>query len=122
MDNVLALFNLGKVYCEGIETIPNIKRGVELLEKGERLNDPYCTHYVGILHLEGKFGYPKNFKKGFSILEKSANLNHPTSLHMMGIIHLGMLGNTYNVEASIKFFEKAIELGDSLFIISLFIF
>lgn len=75
-----AMFELGKLFEQGIGVDQDTKRAVELYHKAADLDFADAINDLGFLHYQGGEGVVRDQKKALDYFERAAKLRHPEAM------------------------------------------
>lgn len=112
--NLEATYLLGKVYYDGIYSLPNTSKSIELWEKGATRNNIDCLRALADCYFFG-FGYEENNEKAIDAYNKvlKRNPNDHKALCQIGRMHGHGWGFPKNVSHGINLLEDAWRKGSS---------
>jgi TPR repeat protein len=86
-------------------------RGIELLEQGIALGDPYAIHMRGQLLLKDG-ATPADRQRGFDLLDRSAELGHTYSMNELGIYFLTKDTDHYQPDRGMTYLRASLARND----------
>ena len=107
-----AMFELGKLYEQGIGVKQDVKRAVELFRKAADLDFADAINDLGFLHFQGGEGVVRDQKRALEFFERAARLRHPEAMfNYAALIDDGVVpGKT--PEDSASFLYEALRSGN----------
>ena len=111
-----SLLLIGECYMQkGFEKEINLNKAIEYFEKSSNLGVSAAKHRIAKIYQKGNemFGLKKNIRKAIQLFEESGDVGYSPSFYSLGCIYFkeDEIRNG-NIFKSVKFFEKAIEMGD----------
>ncbi|MGN1392751.1 MAG: hypothetical protein ACI4V7_01695 [Succinivibrionaceae bacterium] len=113
---VEALVRLGEIYINGsgeYNILPDLKNGVNYLEKAVELKSPEATYILAGLYEEGK-GVPQDHKKSISLLSESASSEYEPAIIRIAEIFLINGGDTKERALAISLLTNLVESKNSV--------
>ncbi len=111
------MWNLALAYEHGRGVKKDIKKAIELYQKGADIENAKCLHNLAICYLRGDVeGFPEGGKKGqekaFGLLIKAAEQGYGLAMRDVGRCYQFATGTTGNMKKAVEWYEKACEVLD----------
>jgi TPR repeat protein len=108
-----AQFNLGKMYNNGLGSIPkNYTKAIEWYEKAADQGYASAQQNLGIMYKTGK-GVAKDYAKAFEWFEKAANQGNRNAQYTLGGMYYQGEGLAKDYAKAFEWLEKAADQGDA---------
>ncbi|MCF0185219.1 MAG: SEL1-like repeat protein [Bacteroidaceae bacterium] len=99
-------------YQHGRGVAENMKKAIEMYEKGAELGNAECQHSLGCEYMVGQ-NLKKDEKKAFGLIKKSAEQGYVLAMKDLGRCYQVGNGTKQNLKNAVKWYEKALEIeGD----------
>ncbi|MBQ7777581.1 MAG: SEL1-like repeat protein [Oscillibacter sp.] len=109
--DVIAQFNCGTMYFQGVGTAANKEKALCWYEKAAEQGDVTAQVYCGFMYDKG-VGAAVNKEKALYWYEKAAKQGHADAQYYCGTMYFQGEGTAVNKEKALYWYEKAAEQGD----------
>ncbi|MFZ1813716.1 MAG: caspase family protein [Rhizobiaceae bacterium] len=107
-----AMFELGKLFEQGIGTKQDTQKALELFRRSADLDFADAINDLGFLHFQGGQGIVRDQKKAISLFARAAELRHPEAMfNYAALIDDGVVQGK-GAEDSARFLYEALRSGN----------
>jgi len=107
-----AQYSLGEFYRTGEGVEQSYDRAFEYYQQAAQLGHPQAQYDVGRLYMTGDWGVQKSVKKTLMFLKMAGNSGITEALVMLACIYQQGMGVQKDLQMTIKWLTKAVELGN----------
>lgn len=121
-NNVLALYDLGKLYSMEKSGLKGNKKSFEFYKKAlqgfiqiepkTKKIKPYLQYQIGMMYFKG-LGTPVNNQKAFEYLEKSAELGNQYAKQLLAFEYISGKNFEQDIEKGISLLTECADIGDA---------
>lgn len=108
--NLIAIYELGYCYENGLGTNVDLKEAMKLYEKAANENYPKALNALGNLYGEGK-GVEINHEKAYNYFSKSFDLGNINGQYMVGMYYYQGLYVSKDEKKAVQLFNECAKLG-----------
>jgi TPR repeat protein len=117
-NNSNSTYLLGYFNYNGIGTVPNKQKAIELYQKAAKLENRVAQLNLANMHIYGK-EIDNDYNLAFELSKKLAELECANGMNNLGYCYNNGIGTDVNNQKAFEFFQKAADLGNSYSINSL---
>ncbi|WP_117195221.1 tetratricopeptide repeat protein [Rhizobium terrae] len=109
--NVLAAYNLGVAYRDGLGTRPDVKKALTWFEKAATEGDDTAAFNIGAIYDEGHL-VPQDDQTAIAWYDLAAQRGNTDAMINLGLMYEAGEGIEANVQKAAEMYRKAAENGD----------
>ena len=109
--SVVAQYNLGVMYRDGLGTSKNYETAAEWFERSARQGHEFAQYNLGVMYRDG-LGVTQNYKKAMAWLFLSSEQGNAAAKYNIGAMYHFGTGVKQNHKMAFKWYLRGAELGD----------